>query len=345
MKLKASEIERFVSEPNPAAQLIVIYGPDQGLVRDRSNRLARTVLEDLSDPFRLTDLNDSDIKADPARLADEAAAISMMGGRRVVRVRNAGDSLTKTITAFLDAPVGDALILIDAGDLGPRSSLRKAAEGAKNAAAIPCYADDARTLENVIRERLGSAGLRCAPDAFVYLSSHLGSDRGITLQELDKLVLYMGSDHDGQVGLDDVRACIGDSAATRLDEIVDAAAGGDFQALDSALAKAAEADTAPVAILIAMIRHMTQVHLVVGQMERGGDRDALLRSLRPPLHFKRQGAMKRQCALWNRPRAERALSLLADADRQCKTSGLPDRAICAQALMRVAQGARAGARR
>ena len=114
---------------------------------------------------------------------------------------------------------------------------------------------------------------------------------------------------------------------------------------EAALAKAAEADTAPVAILIAMIRHMTQVHLVVGQMERGGDRDALLRSLRPPLHFKRQGAMKRQCTLWNRPRAERALSLLAEADRQCKSSGLPDRAICAQALMRVAQGARAGARR
>lgn len=341
MKLRAGEIDRFVKAPDPKAQVILIYGPDQGLVRERSNLIGKSVVDDLSDPFRVVDLNDTDIKQDPARLADEAAAISMLGGRRLVRIRNAADALSKIVDAFLNDPSGDALILLEAGDLTPRSSLRKLAESAGNAAALPCYADDARTLERVIEERLRSAGLRAEPEAFAYLSSHLGSDRGITLQELDKLILYVGPDApNGRVTFEDVTACIGDSAANRIDDIVDATALGDFKSLDVALVKAGEADTSPVSILNAVIRHFQQLHLVIGRIGAGSDRDAAIKALRPPVHFKRAATMSRQTGLWDVTRLNRALILLNEADRQCKTTGLPDRAVCSQALMRIAQGAR-----
>lgn len=341
MKLRAGEIDRFVKAPDPKAQVILIYGPDQGLVRERSNLIGKSVVDDLSDPFRVVDLNDTDIKQDPARLADEAAAISMLGGRRLVRIRNAADALSKIVDAFLKDPSGDALILLEAGDLTPRSSLRKLAESAGNAAALPCYADDARTLERVIEERLRSAGLRVEPEAFAYLSSHLGSDRGITLQELDKLILYVGPDApNGRVTFEDVTACIGDSAANRIDDIVDATALGDFKSLDVALVKAGEADTSPVSILNAVIRHFQQLHLVIGRIGAGSDRDAAIKALRPPVHFKRAATMSRQTGLWDATRLNRALILLNEADRQCKTTGLPDRAVCSQALMRIAQGAR-----
>lgn len=346
MKLRPSDIDRFIASPDPGVQVIVIFGPDQGLVRERSNRLAKTVLDDLSDPFRTSDMSDTDLKADPARLADEAAAISMMGGRRVIRIRHAGDSITKIVSAFLSAPEGDALILLEGGELTPRSSLRKALEASPIGAAIPCYADDTRTLERVIEQRLSNAGWRADPDAFAFLSSHLGSDRGVTLQELDKLILYMGpAAQGGRIELEDVAACIGDTAATRIDDIVDAATSGEFAALDNALAKAEEAGTSPVAILISVMRHVQQLHLVIGRMDTGSNQEAAIKALRPPVHFKRQASLKRQCGLWNRRRLERAMELLGEADRQCKTTGFPAHAVCSQALMRVAQGARSGGRR
>lgn len=342
MKLKPRDIDAFIRKPDPAAQAILLYGPDQGLVQERTRLLIKTVLDDVNDPFRLADLSEADLKSDPARLADEAAAISMMGGRRVVRVRGGGDTLSKTFKAFLDAPLGDALVVISAGELTPRSSLRKTFEDAKNAAAIPCYADDAGTLEAVIRAKLGEAGLKIGPEATAYLLAHLGGDRGVTLQELDKLVLYKGPGAEGAVTLDDVQACIGDTAAMSIDEVVDSALGGDLPALDRALIKAREADTHPVQLLNAVIRHTQQLHLLTGEAEAGAPRDGLTRMIRPPLHFKREAAVKRQINLWTRARLDRALQLLEEADRQCKTTGLPEWAVCAQALFRIGQGARAG---
>jgi len=348
LKIKASDADRFARQPDAKIRAVLVYGPDSGLVRERMNALARSVVADLADPFRVADLGDGDLRQDPARLADEAASIAMLGGRRVVRVRGAGDSLSKTFQSFLDDPAGDALIVVEGGDLGPRSSLRKLFEEAANAAALPCYADDAAALEDVIRRQLARDGLSPDQAALEYLNAHLGSDRGVTLNELEKLSLYMGpapkSEAKRTVTLEDARACIGDNAGSSLDEVVDAAAGGDLPALDIALARARSADAHPIALINALTRHLQQLHLVLADIETGTPADSAIRSMRPPVHFSRSNVIRRQVSLWNRRRLDKALGLLLEAENQCKTTGLPEQAICGQTMMRIAQAARAGRR-
>ena len=347
MKIKPAEADRFVAKPGETVRAVLIYGPDSGLIRERMNKLTKSVVDDLADPFRICDLTDQELRQDPARLADEAAAISMLGGRRVVRVRGAGDSVAKTFESFLNNPAGDALVIAEAGELGPRSSLRKLFEGAAEGAALPCYADDARSLENFIRDTLSREGLRAEPAALDYLMSHLGADRGITRNELEKLVLYMsdaGREGERQVTLDDARACIGDNAASSLDDLIDAASAGDLDALDAALVRTRAADVNSVAIINALTRHLQQLHLALARVEKGGDRAAAMRSMRPPVHFSRQQAIQRQLQLWSRKRLDRALALALDAEVLCKTTGQPDNSVCGQTLLRIAQGARAGRR-
>lgn len=348
MKIKASDADRFAAKPDAKLRAVLVYGPDGGLVRERMNMLTRSVVEDLSDPFRITELGDGDLRGDPARLADEAAAIAMLGGRRVVRVRGAGDSLAKTFEGFLDDPSGDALVIVEAGDLGPRSSLRKLFEDRGNAAALPCYADDAGALENVIRQRLAKDGLGIEPDALEYLIANLGSDRGVTMNELDKLCLYMGPAEAGakrNVALADVRVSVGDNSESNLDDAVDAALGGDLPALDLALLRARGADTSPVALVNALSRRLQQLHLVLAEMETGTPADVAIRAMRPPVHFSRAALLRRQLGLWNRRKLGKAMELAMEAEFQCKTTGLPEDAICGQVLMRIAQAARAGGRR
>lgn len=343
MKVKPQEADRFAAKPPANIVAVLVYGPDSGLVRQRVETLARSVLDDLADPFRLSEISDSDLKSDPARLADEAASISMLGGRRVVRLRGIADAASKTVASFLENPVGDALVLAEAGELGPRSSLRLLFEEAANAAALPCYADDAATLADVIRTRLGAAGLRPEPAALDYLLSHLGSDRGVTQNELEKLMLYMGAGETGaarEVTLADVRECIGDNAASNLDAVIDATLGGELDHLDTALARARAADTNAIAILNALSRHLMQMHLAAAHIENGSDINGAMRSFRPPLHFKRKDAVTRQMKNWNRRKLDRALALALEAEGQCKTTGSPAEAICGQTLFRIAQAAR-----
>ena len=141
MIVKSHEADRYVASPPKGLVVALVYGPDAGLVQERAEKLLKTVTPDLTDAFNAADLSETVLLADPARLADEVAAISMMGGRRTVRVRGAGNDLAELFEAFLDDPKGDALLVIEAGDLAKTSALRKVFDGHKSAAAIQCYPD------------------------------------------------------------------------------------------------------------------------------------------------------------------------------------------------------------
>src|SRR6185312_2734838 len=222
MKLPPARVDAFLRRPDPEIRAVLLYGPDAGLVRERADLVARTVCPDPHDPFRVAELTGAAVLADPARLVDEAAQISLMGGDRVIRVRDAGDALSAILVRFLaDRPSG-SLTVLEAGDLPGRSSLRRAFDDAPIAAAIGCYPDSARDLAAVIRESLAAHRIGASRDAVDFLVEHLGNDRLVTRSELEKLSLYAGDG--GRIELDDARAAIADAAALALDDVILAAA-------------------------------------------------------------------------------------------------------------------------
>jgi len=340
MKAKAADIEAFVRKLDPKFRAVVVYGPNEGLVRERADRIAGQIVEDLKDPFNVTNLTAADLKEEPSRIADEAAAISMMGGRRVVRIDGAGDAVSEPLKLFLDDPKGDGLAVITAGDLSPRSALRKAAEAAKNAVAIPCYADDARSLSALIQQTLRPHGLDVDGDAASYLMDRLGNDRAVIRGELEKLATYKEGDGNRTVTLADAQACVGDSGALTLDEVAGAVSGGNLAALDRALSRAYAQGEAPVAVLRAVGRRLMRLYEAAGHMADGmSARDAMQR-LRPPVFFKEQDSFRAELERWGPSRLSKALSLLMEAEADCKSTGMPDEAVCARACMRIARAAR-----
>lgn len=339
MKISASKVDQFIRTPHGDVLAILVYGPDGGLVRERANALARRIVDDLDDPFRVAELEPAILKDDPARLADEAAALAMTGGRRVVRLRSAGDGQANVIESFLTDPLGDALILVEAGALPPRSKLRKAFESSKIAAALPCYPDEGDALGRVIEETASALGLSIEPEALRYLVATLGGDRLMTRSEIEKLALYMGGEK--RITLAHAEACIGDSSILTLDGIAMAATGGDMAAVERGLARAYLEGAVAVPVLRAMARHLQRLHLVAGAKERGDSVERALQAMRPPLHFKIEKAISSQCRKWPTARIAQAMEIVLEAERACKTTGLPAEAICSRALMRVAWAARA----
>jgi DNA polymerase-3 subunit delta len=335
MKLPPARVDAFLRRPDPDIRTILFYGPDAGLVRERADAIARAICPELRDPFRVADLTAAAITADPARLNDEAAQIGLMGGQRVVRIRDAGDALAPILGRFLADPPGDTLTVIEAGDLPGRSSLRRVFDDAASGAAIGCYPDSARDLAGVIRDSLAAHRISASRDAIDFLVQHLGNDRLVTRSELDKLSLYAGDG--GRVELDDARAAIDDAAALAIDGAILAAAEGDAAALDRALARVFQEGEAPVSVIRAALRHLQRLHGLAARVAAGHSVDAAIRAARPPIFFKQQDSFRRQLSRWREPRLRRHLDRLAEAETRMKTTGLPAETICRAALFDLAR--------
>jgi DNA polymerase-3 subunit delta len=299
--------------------------------------LTKSVCPDVADPFRVADLTPALLREDPARLADEMAALALTGGRRVVRLHDAGDGVTALLQSFLAEPVGDALLLVEAGELGPRSSLRRLFEGGDNSAALPCYADGGGSLEAVIHQELQGHGLTAEPDAVAWLADHLGGDRLLTRSELTKLALYMGGP--GRVRLEDAAACVGDTAALSLDDLALATAGGDPAAAQRILDRLYGEGASPITILRSLQRYFQRLHLVAGEMARGKSAEQALAVLRPPPHFRVAAGIKAQLQRWPVDRLAAALDRLLSAEIDCKTTGLPAQEICGRTLLQLSHAA------
>ena len=330
MKLDARRVQRFLEDPG-RCRFVLLHGEDAGLIRRRAEELAGAVLDGPDDPFRLVWLNRDEI----ARLPEEASALSLIGGRRVVRVREAGDSALPAVRAAAEAS-GDALVILEAPDLTSRSKLRAYIEALADGAAIACYPEEGRALDDTIRAVLAADAIAVQPEALDWLRAHLGADHDFTRAELGKLALYVGQS--GEVDVAAAEACIGEAAALSLDDALFAATSGDLAAADRALMAAFAEGAASVGVLRAALYHLQKLHRARLAMDRGGmSPSEAAKQARPPIFFRRLPAFTAALNAWSSAALLRALELVSGAERDCKRTGAPDVTLCRQMIGQLAR--------
>ncbi len=309
--LRGKEIDAFLARPDPGRPIILLYGPDTGLVRERAEALLASAVDDPNDPFSLVKLDGDELAAEPSRLVDEALTVPLFGGRRAIRVRAGSRSFASGVDTLADTPLKDCRIVIEAGDLRPESPLRKACERAKTAVAIGCYPDTERDLAKLIDDELRSAKLHIAPDARATLSSLLGGDRQASRNELRKLTLFAHGAE--EVTLDHVMAVVADASELKLDPIVDGAFAGKPELVESEFAKAMVAGTYPGVIIAAAQRQAAWLHKSALALAEGTPLSSLLEGGYPRLHFSRKPAVETALRNFNAPRLVTIIEQLATA--------------------------------
>ncbi len=331
MKLDARRVPAFLRDPG-ACRVVLLHGDDLGLIRERAEALVRAVAGGLDDPFRLAELGRDEL----TRLPEEAASLSLMGGRRVVRVREAGDAAAAPVQAVLKGK-GEALVVLEATALPPRSRLRTMIEAAPDAAAIGCYPEEGKALEDTIRATLTASGASAEPEALAWLAGQLGADRASTRQEIAKLALYVGPG--GRVDMEAAAACVGDLAGLELDDALFAATAGDVARTDRALELAIAEGASSVGVIRAALLHVQRLHRSRLAMNAGLSPAEAAKAARPPVFFRRVGAFSRALSLWPPEALIAAMSGLAEAERACKRTGAPDAVICRNAVLALARRA------
>jgi DNA polymerase-3 subunit delta len=333
---KASEVDRFIARPNPSEPVVLVYGPDAGLVRERVDALVKASVNDPNDPFALARIEAEDLSANPSRLVEEAHTIPLFGGKRAVLVRAGSRNIAGSVEPVIASPSPDCRIIIEAGDLKKSSPLRALCEKAKVAAALPCYADGEAALGKLIDDELRAENLTIAADARAFLMSLIGGDRLASRNEVRKLALYARGQ--GKVEHADVVAVVADASSVTLDGVLDAAFAGKAGVTDTEFGKARADGSSAQAVIGAALRHVANLHKMRVAADAGDSAEFLMK--RSGIHFSREKTVGEALRLWSAQKLARAMQQLAEAALEARRNAKLADAIAERALLSIATSAR-----
>ncbi|WP_158815946.1 DNA polymerase III subunit delta [Methylocapsa sp. S129] len=335
-----SGADQFVKRLPRDMFFFLVHGNDEGLIRERSRGIVNSLLEGDSDPLRLIRFDGDAVAREPGTLAEEADAVSMFGGSRVIWIELQARDIAAALEPLFKAPPRDCAIVVEAGSLKKGTALRSAFEKMGNGVSIECYPDDRRSIAALIDAEARQVGLSVPPDVRDYLVSLLGSDRMTTRGEIAKLLLY--AEGNGAITIADIEAVVSDAAPSALDDAVDHAFLGDNSGIEETANRYFGDGGDPGSLLRVIIARAMLLHRLRLAMEDGRSFEAAMQAQYVRLSPLRRGALEKQAGRWSVLRLGGLLRALRPASANVRRDTNMAQAIAMRALWAIASSARAG---
>jgi DNA polymerase-3 subunit delta len=331
MKILPQQVDAFIKNPSVAIHAVLIYGPDNGLVKERFTALSRAIVTSIDDPFSVNDFSYNTLKDDPVLLANALAALSFFGGRRLVRITDAPTTLTPALLEIIEQHKNGAFLIISCGELSASSNIRKLCEAHDNLAAIACYNDEGAGLRKVIETHLGKAGMTFDNAVIPYLLQSLAGDRLLIHSELDKLILYMGTNQ--HIRFEDAAACIAaDPLDASLDALCASIASRNGHDVQQHLSMLFAESISPIAITRTVANYFMRLYTVRNLIAQGIAENQAMAQLRPPVFFKQTASFQQHVRAWSEAGLLAVIRSLNKIETECKKTGTPSELLCKQYL-------------
>lgn len=338
MNFKESDIARFLRTPDTNIKCVVLFGSNEGMIADLAQKFAMSVCEDLNDAFRVTTLLMDELEKDFGVLYGEYNAVSLMGGRRVVFIKNANNNLTKPLKELMQTSSSDTMLVITSTGLNTKSSLINYLKEEDFAAVIGCYDDREENIAATARNFFVANGITIASDALEILCQRLSADRKASIGELEKLRTYIGARKN--IVAEDVKKAVSDTSNSSTEDFCFYAASGEtekaLRAYEALLNEGEEA----VMLVRALTYHFLKILEVISKIQEGDTPDYAVSCLRPPLMWFRKSDFMMQLKIWKRKAVLDVLALLYKAEKECKTTGFPAEDIAGWTVMQIAGAAK-----
>lgn len=337
MIFKAAQIDKYLKKSDPAVKCFVIYGSNEGLVAEYVKKLIKTVSADLYDPFCVVYLNGSDVTADPGLLFSEYTAQSLMGGRRVIIIKDGDNNLTKHFKTLLDGTPSDTLVIVSSASLNKKSSLVSLADNREDMASIACYDDRDEDIFATARSVLVENGLTINNEALQLLCARLSNDRKTNVGELEKLITFMGDKKN--ITTEEIKEVIADQSSSAADDICYYAVSGFSDKALAVYQKLLNEGEEPISVIRSLWYHFSKILTCLAAMEKGDTIEKAMLKLTPRIIFFREASFKRQLTLWGKEKVFSVLELLYKCERDCKTTSMPVQELVSYLLMQIASAA------
>lgn len=340
--VKAAQAAGFVKSIEPRIVAVLVFGDDAGLVSERARAAANAFAARSKPPGEILRIEDSDLDGDPDRFHTELRTVSMFGGARVIRTATSRKINVQFLKPLLEPGAMTGNLVVEAGGLRADEALRKLFEGSSIALAVPCYPDEAKDIETVVREMLAEAKVQMAPEARQLLVSRLGADRVLTRAEIDKLLLYThGAD---TITAEDVEAVVGDASDQAIDAILMSTSAGNGRKAVMELDRAVAAGDSPQGIIVMALRHFQRLHRLRSAIDQGRSFEDAARAIRPPLHFKTRGLVEAHTRNWDATRLDRAIGVISRTAKDARLNSQLEATLTERMLLELAAMANAGRR-
>lgn len=329
-------IGRWVDQPDANIRFYLFHGPDVAQSRALGTRLVSALGAN-----RFMIISNS-IKTDPAALADEAGALSLFGGRRVIWVEPAGEDIAEGVAALLEAPALENPVVAIAGDLKKSSGLRKLAEASRDAVAYAAYLPEGQDAERMVVDLGRRLGLKISPPVAARIAVACGADQAIAERELEKLSLYLDSSPNSPKDLeqDAVDAIGAVQSEGNFLNLADLALGGDISGLLDELSRLSASGSEAIPAARSLQRRLLLLAQARARMERGETSAAALASLGQALFWKQKDRIAAMLERWSAADLATAAERSGKLERQLIFSNAPAAEALGEELLAVGRAAR-----
>ena len=336
MKIQNYKIDQFCKDQNPNTPAILLYGQDYGLISERSSLIIKNFFKNMNhaiNSINIIDLELNAIISNPEFLDIEASSISILNNKKIIRIKDATDSLSKIIEEYLLTPHKDCLIIILSENLSPRSKLRKFFETHKEATILPCYNDDKKNILNIIENMFEKESIYIDKEGKELLANYLGIDRLITRSEIEKAILYAGKNK--KLTLNDVSVFLSDQAAMSIDALYDFSLAGDIKNAYRVLNRVQNEGISAIQIIRTFIRQIQGLYSIHHSLALNSNINFVIDNFKPPIYFKRKASIKIHIERWSLKKINKALLLLENAEISCKLPKSNPNIVAKQAILSI----------
>ena len=331
MIIKDFQIEKIVNE-NKGFLPFLIYGPNEGLIRDYIKKIKSDYLNDVD--FEEVSIRGKSLDLNPDILETSANSISMFNSYKLIILESLKDKNISELERVIDSAPTQTMLIVKADNLKKTSKLRKLFESNAQCYALACYEDDAKSMMRLIDNFMKENNISVDRDIKNYLMQTLSTDRMISFNELQKISLFYAND-DTTPNLEEIKNLLNDASSNNLQKMNESVMYGNTIKSSNILSKLLSEGSNPISILRSLINYLKRVQKVKVEMKKGSNFDNAIKFLRPPIFWKDKDNFQQHCVHWPLNKIEKNLSQLLDAEIDCKTNSKLSSILCERSILTI----------
>ena len=336
MVIKEHQLEKIIQDSTQFLN-ILIYGPNEGLVKNQIEQLAKNYLS--QGDYEEISFNGKDLDDDPGSLEAIIRSVSMFFKNKIVIADGIKDKHLSIIEEIVLKTPEQGVLIIREGSLSKSSKIRKFFEGHKTCLSLPCYEDDSRSIMKNIEEFTRKNKFELNRDIKNYLLQSLSNDRMISKRELEKIEIFYKNSN-SKIKLEEIKILLNDSSSQNLNKMNEYVMFGNASKSSKIINKLLSEGTSPISLIRSLINYLLRVQQTKIEMKKGNNFDSSIKILKPPVFWKDKDNFQKHCFKWPLRSIESSLNRLLETEITCKLNSKLANINCEKSILLIANNGR-----